>query len=102
MAIAELGDCPEQDANNPGTHKMNRFDDLIADLQQKRDELRVQIHLASKDIQDDWEELEDKMEDIAEKAGLEETSEGIGDAIELLGDELKNGYQRIRDAIKEA
>ena len=81
---------------------MNRFDDLIADLQQKRDELRVQIHLASKDIQDDWEELEDKMEDIAEKAGLEETSEGIGDAIELLGDELKNGYQRIRDAIKEA
>lgn len=81
---------------------MNKFDDLIADLQQKRDELRVQIHLASKDIQDDWEELEDKMEDIAKKAGLEETGEGIGDAIELLGDELKNGYQRIRDAIKEA
>ena len=81
---------------------MNRFDDVIAELRQKQDELRVQIHLASKDIQDDWEELEGKMEDIVAKAGLEETGEGIGDTIESLGSELKLGYERIRDAIKEA
>ena len=80
---------------------MSDFDDLIADLKQKRDELRVQIHLASKEAQDEWEELEDKMQDFMSRADLARTGEGIGGALGNLGNELKLGYQRIRDAIKE-
>ena len=80
---------------------MSDFDDLIADLKQKRDELRVQIHLASKDAQDEWQELEAKMQDFSERAELARTGEGLGDAFGKLGNELKLGYQRIRDAIKE-
>ena len=81
---------------------MSEFDEMIADLKQKRDELRVQIHLASKDVQDEWEELEDKMQKFAARAELDKTGEGLSDAFKSLGDELVRGYERIRDAVKDA
>ena len=80
---------------------MGEFDDLVADLKQKRDELRLQIHLASKEVQDEWEELEEKMQDFSSRADLGKTTEGIGGALGKVGEELKLGYKRIRDAIKE-
>ena len=80
---------------------MGDFEDLVADLKQKRDELRLKIHLASKEAQDEWEELEEKMQDFSSKAELGKTGEGLGDALGKLGEELKLGYTRIRSAIKE-
>ena len=87
---------------------MTDFDDLLEELKQKRDELRLQMHLASKEIKDDWEDLEEKMEDFAGKAKkfsddakLKETGAGIGEALGKLGSELKHGYASIRDAIKD-
>lgn len=79
---------------------MSEFDELIAELKQKRDELRVQMHLASKDVQEEWQELEGKMSDFAARAELDKTGEGLGEAFRGLGLELKQGYERIRDAIK--
>ena len=81
---------------------MADIDDLIAELKQKRDELNLQMHLASKELQDEWTELEAKMEKFAEKAGLDETSEGVSAALGQLGQELKSGYERIWDAIKKS
>ena len=80
---------------------MGDFEDLVADLKQKRDELRLQIHLASKEAQDEWEELEEKMQEFSSKAELGKTGEGLGDALGKLGQELKLGYKRVRSAIKE-
>ena len=79
---------------------MDDFDDLVQDLKRARDELRLQIHLASKEAQDEWHELEEKMEGFASKARLEETGEGIGQALGQLGNEIKAGYARLRDALK--
>jgi hypothetical protein len=87
---------------------MADIDEIVEELKQKRDELRVQIHLASKDVKDEWEELEEKMEDFSGKAKqfagdakLKETGEGIGDALGQLGGELKRGYERIREALPD-
>ena len=87
---------------------MTDLNDLIRELKQKRDELRVQVHLASKDIKDEWEDLEEKMEDFsgkakrfADDAKLKETGEGLGEALTKLGHELKLGYERLRKAIKD-
>lgn len=80
---------------------MGDFDEMLAQLKQKRDELKLQIHLGSKEVQDEWQELEEKMEDFASRAGLGDTGEGVGKALGELGHELKLGYQRVRDAIKE-
>ena len=76
--------------------------DLIKQLKQKRDELGVQANLASRQIMDEWRELDDKMEDFLAKAKLGETGEGMGSALGQLGHELKQGYDRVRNAIKDA
>ncbi len=87
---------------------MSDFEDrlkaLKAELIQTRDELRVQMHLARADARDEWDELEgkwaeferkmDKVEEAAEDAAKE-----IGSALSTLGAEIREGYQRIRDAI---
>ncbi len=80
---------------------MTDFDDIVDELKQKRDELRVQIHLASKEVQEEWSELEGKMEQFTSKASLGETGEGVGKALGQLGHEIKLGYERVRDAIKD-
>ena len=80
---------------------MSELDDIIADLKQKRDELVVQMHLASKEAKDEWEELEEKLEDLTAKAKLDETGEGVGKALGQLGNELKLGYERILKAVKD-
>ncbi len=80
---------------------MSEFEDLVADLKQKRDELRLQIHLASKEAQQEWDGLEEKMQEFTSRAEIEKTSEGLGDALGKLGEELKLGYKRIRNAMKE-
>ena len=80
---------------------MNEFDDILAELKQKRDELRLQMHLASKEAAEEWDELEEKMEKFTAKAKLDETGEGVGKALGQLGNELKQGYERIWKAIKE-
>ena len=87
---------------------MNDFDDLIEELKQKRDELRVQMNLATREAKDEWDELEVKMEeftakarDFADNAQLKETGEGVGEALGQLGGEIKKGYERLRKAIKD-
>jgi ClpP class serine protease len=87
---------------------MSDIDDLLDELKQKRDALRVQMHLASKEVKEEWDDLEKKMDhfagqakQFADDAKLKETGSGLGDALGQLGHELKLGYERIRDAIKD-
>lgn len=87
---------------------MTDFNELFEQLRQTRDEVRVQMHLASREMKDEWEDLEEKMEDFsvkakqfAEDAHLKETGAGLGEALGQVGHELKLGYERIRDAIKD-
>lgn len=87
---------------------MADIDEILADLKQRRDELRVQINLASKEVKDEWDELEEKMDDFSSKAKqfareaqLKETGAGVGGALKQLGGELKEGYKRIRKALED-
>jgi hypothetical protein len=75
--------------------------ELTQELERLRDELAVRMHLAKAEARDQWEELEKKWEHF--RARLEvvgraagESAEDVGDALELLGSELKRGYARIR------
>lgn len=80
---------------------MSEYDRILEQLKQKRDELRLQMHLAGKDLTDDWEELEQKMKRFAQKAELQRSGEGVSDAMQSLGKELKDGYERVRRALKD-
>jgi hypothetical protein len=75
------------------------LDKLMTELKQKRDELAVQIHLGSKEAQQQWEELENQWNEFAGKAQLQESAEDIEAAASGLGDELAKGYDRLKKAL---
>ncbi len=79
---------------------MADIDKVLAELKQKRDELALQIHLGSKEAQDEWAALEKKWEKFSADARLEESTDEIGAAASALGDELKTAYERIKKAMR--
>ncbi|MCZ6867953.1 MAG: hypothetical protein O7G84_00445, partial [Gammaproteobacteria bacterium] len=69
-----------------------------------RDELRVQIHLATMEAKDEWEELEKKWQQLEPrlaqaKDGIVETSRTVGAGLEVVAEELGAAYRRIRERL---
>ena len=77
------------------------IEELAAELKQRRDELRVQLHLAGADAKDGWEELEKKWghfeaKSVQFRAEAKDAGAEIAEAAKLLGSEIKEGYERLR------
>jgi len=79
----------------------DRLQEEFEPLQTARDELRVRLHLGKAEIRDRWELLEKswqhaeaKLKTIRKEA--EESSEDIADALRLLADEIREGYEHLR------
>jgi ribosome-associated translation inhibitor RaiA len=73
-------------------------------LKQQRDELQVQLHLAKADAKDEWARLEKQWDEIHPKleAAREEagkTAESVSAALGLAIDELKKGYERLKNRL---
>ena len=86
----------------------DRIDQELDRLQTMRDELDVQAHLAKIEAQDELNEIWKKAEHARAKleaeverirAGAEEPLENIGDAAEVLLDEIKSGYKKLKELI---
>ena len=91
------------DANDVRNTLQREFDGLA----RARDELRVRMHLAKADALGEWKRLEQAWQRAQEeiKRTGEHTKEPVKDAgaaARRLLDELKRGYGRIRDQLKEA
>jgi hypothetical protein len=76
-------------------------------LTKARDELRLRIHLAKADAREEWKKLETSWQRAQEelKRTTDHTKEPVkemGSAVRHLIDEIKTGYTRIRDSLKEA
>ncbi len=78
---------------------MTDIDKLVMELQQKRDELALQVHLGSREAQQEWSALEHKWEKFAADARLENSTDSISAAASALGNELKAAYERIKKAV---
>lgn len=83
------------------TYSKERLEEILAELKQHRDELKLKLHLGKEEAKDEWEKLENKYQELKARSAviLEEAGESakeVGSALELVVDELKNGYQRIR------
>lgn len=78
--------------------------EMAEKLRRERDQLSVKMHLASMEVRDEWEELEEKWEEFSSgsKRFYKEVEPALGEihaALLLLGDELKAGYKKIRNAL---
>ncbi len=78
-----------------------RFNEVVAKLEQERDELRLKMHLAKADVRDELAELDEKMAELRERASraddeAREALGDIGDAAKALASEIREGFSRVR------
>ena len=78
---------------------MATIDDVLKELRTRRDEIKLKIHLGSKEAQDEWHRLEERWKEFSDKAHVDESAEGISSALGLLKEELVRGYERVRKAL---
>lgn len=78
---------------------MPTIDDVLQDLKTLRDELKLKIHLGSRDAQEEWHRLEERWDEFSAKARVDESAEGISSALRLLKEELARGYERVKKAL---
>ena len=88
------------------SEQRSMLDDLISTLKQERDELKLKMHLASLDAKDEYDRLSEKCDQLADEAeplreAVEDTAENVFTALGMVADELKIGFQRVRDAVSE-
>jgi hypothetical protein len=75
--------------------------DLINKLHAERDEINVKVHLASMEVRDEWQELEQMWGQLVDKTKrlnkeLEPAAEGVHAALLVLGEEIKEGYNKVK------
>lgn len=81
-----------------------QIEELLEGLKQEHDELRVRLHLGKEELKDDWDEIEVKLTQLEAKAAevgktTVEASSDVFAAARLLGEEVKNAFNKIREKI---
>jgi len=86
------------------TGKQSDFDMLVDELEQQRDELLLKIHLARAEARDEWEELEDKWQNLQQRLpeareAASKSADNVGAAMGLVAEEIGEAYKRLRDTL---
>lgn len=81
-----------------------KLNEELDDLKRIRDEIRVQIKLGKAEAKDLWDRSEEKIEELESKVKAisgqaEQPLQDMRDAAQLLLDEIRDGYKRIRKAL---
>ncbi|MCK9606887.1 MAG: hypothetical protein M0R33_10640 [Methylomonas sp.] len=84
----------------------NEFENLLSKLNTEREELQLKLHLASLEAKDEFQQAEQHWQQIKQKAAeiaddSIETSEDFIAKAKIVGDELKDTYQRISKRLSE-
>jgi hypothetical protein len=78
---------------------MSALDNLKAELTTLRDEAKVKAHLGSMEAQQEWQEAEAKWNRFVSEAGLHDSGQNIKSALQMLGEELRASYERLKKAL---
>lgn len=81
-------------------HK-ERIRSLLERLETERDELKVKVGLAKLEAKEEWGEIQGKMDRLRGRLKLlgeeaDDAGEDVSAALEMLGSEIKDGFNRIR------
>ena len=81
-----------------------RLQQVMQQLEQERDELKVKFGLAKLEARDEWQQLEKKMDGLRGRMKVvgEEAKDASGDvgaALETVADEIKDGFERLKKLI---
>ena len=92
---------PVSEPNETTSEAKSRWQKLLDDLQQERDELRVRLNLARKEADDELDRIDARIEDFKQRARkargeARDSGDDIEAAARKLWDELKEGFERVR------
>ena len=92
---------PVSEPGDASSAPKDRWQRLIEDLQRERDEIRVRLHLARKEIGDDLDRLDERIEALKARSRSASTEAGkaldeIDDAAKQLWTEIREGFDRVR------
>ncbi len=78
--------------------------ELISSLRRQRDELALKIHLGKADLKDEWGRLTDKLDALTRdyeplREAVGETADNVVSSLKLVGEEIQNGFHRIRKSL---
>lgn len=78
--------------------------DMMESLKKQRDEIALKVHLAGLEAKDEWEKAEKNWDKFSAKAGeiyddAVETTEEMVDGAKVIGEELAQAYQRIKQRL---
>ncbi len=82
------------------------FENLLNKLNTEREEINLKLHLASLEARDEFEQAEKQWQQVKNKAAeiadeSKETSEEFIAKAKIVGEELKETYQRITTRLTE-
>ncbi|MGR8932765.1 MAG: hypothetical protein ACU837_00060 [Gammaproteobacteria bacterium] len=82
------------------------FDNLTEKLKQQRDEINLQLHLASMEVKEEWERNEQKWNQFKTQLAeirdeTKDVTEELAAATIVIGEELGNAYRRIIARLKD-
>lgn len=82
------------------------FENLLNKLNTEREEINLKLHLASLEARDEFEQAEKQWQQVKNKAAeiadeSKETSEEFIAKAKIIGEELKETYQRITTRLTE-
>lgn len=81
-----------------------RLQKLMQQLEQERDELKMKLGLAKLEAREEWQELEKKMDTLRSRMKVvggeaKEASGDVGAAMDVVAEEIKDGFNRLRKLI---
>lgn len=84
----------------------NEFESLIGKLNTEREELQLKLHLAGMEAKEEFQQAEQQWQTIKQKAAeiaddSVETSEDFIAKAKIVGEELKDTYQRIHKRLTD-
>ncbi|GAA6193797.1 hypothetical protein [Phaeobacter sp. NW0010-22] len=73
---------------------------MMAELQQKRDEIKLQLHLGSMDAEEEWDSLVSEWDKFLSKSQFDQTADEVGEAARELGLKMKAAYDNANKAVR--
>jgi SMC interacting uncharacterized protein involved in chromosome segregation len=81
--------------------RKEKLKELLARLEEERDELKMKAGLAKLEAREEWEELQEKIQRLRGRLKVlgdeaKDAGEDVGAAMDMLADEVKEGLERLR------
>lgn len=81
-----------------------RLQQIMQQLEQERDELKVKLGLAKLEAREEWQEINKKMDALRGRMKVvgdeaKEAGGDVGAAFDVVAEEIKDGFNRLRDLV---